>query len=255
MSHQSADPDQSSNPAVRVGVATGLTVLGVVLSVLLSIPVLVVSLGVTAQFVVALILSEMGFAAAALVFLRATGNGLDYLRLRMPDSRALGIVLAGTFVLFAYRLAAIVAAQQVGLPLAGNSVTQLAEEGVLTSLLLLVPLSILVIGPAEELLFRGVIQSYLDGAFSRAPAVVLTSVLFALVHLPTTWVATPDAVAVTVTLAILFGLSILLGYLFVWTDNLVVPILVHGLYDALLFGIAYVTLSSGAMNESGAMAF
>jgi hypothetical protein len=170
----------------------------------------------------------------------------------MPDSRALGIVLAGTFVLFAYRLAAIIAAQQAGLPLAGNSVTQLAEEGVLTSLLLLVPLSILVIGPAEELLFRGVIQSYLDGAFSRAPAVVLTSVLFALVHLPTTWFATPDAVAVTVTLAILFGLSILLGYLFVWTDNLVVPILVHGLYDALLFGIAYVALSSDVTSRGAA---
>ncbi|WP_276299689.1 CPBP family intramembrane glutamic endopeptidase [Halorussus lipolyticus] len=259
MSHQSADPDQSPapdqspNPARRVGVATGLTLLGVVLSVLLSIPTLVVSLAPTAEFVVALVLSELGFVGSALVFLRATGNGVDYLRIRTPSRRALGIVIGGTVALFVYRLVAISMAQQFGLPLAGNSVTQLAEEGFLTTLVLLIPLSVLVIGPAEELLFRGVIQSYLDGAFSRAPAVVLTSVLFALVHLPTTWVATPDPVAVAVTLAILFGLSVLLGYFFVWTENLVVPILIHGLYDALLFAIAYVALSSDVLNEAVAV--
>jgi len=244
MSHRSV------NPARRVGVATALTLLGVVFGVLLSVPVLVVSLGTVAQFVVALVLSELGFVAAGLVFLRATGNGLDFFRIRTPDLRALGVVVAGTVALFVYRLVAIAAVQALGLPLAGNSVTQLAEEGVLATLLVLVPLSILVVGPAEEFLFRGVVQSYLDGAFSRAPAVVLTSVLFALVHVPTTWLATPDPVAVSMTLVVLFGLSVLLGYLYVWTENLVVPILVHGLYDALLFGLAYLVLSSDLSVET-----
>ncbi|WP_135853418.1 CPBP family intramembrane glutamic endopeptidase [Halorussus salinus] len=248
MSHQSV------NPARRVGVATALTLLGVVFSVLLSVPVLVVSLGTVAQFVVALVLSELGFVAAGLVFLRATGNSLDFFRIRIPDLRALGVVVAGTVALFAYRLAAIAAVQALGLPLAGNSVTQLAEEGVLATLLVLVPLSVLVVGPAEEFLFRGVIQPYLDGAFSRGPAVVLTSVLFALVHLPTTWIATPDPLAVSVTLVVLFGLSILLGYLYVWTDNLVVPVLVHGFYDALLFALAYVVLSSDLIPDAAAVA-
>lgn len=240
---------QSVNPVRRVGVATGLTVLAVALSVVLSIPAVVVELGALTGFVVALVLSELGFVAAGLLFLRTTGNGLDYLRIRVPTLGAWGFVVAGTVALFVYRLVAIFAAQSVGLPLAGNSVTQLAEEGVLTTLLLLVPLSVLVVGPAEELLFRGVIQQYLDGAFSAGPAVVLTSALFALVHLPTTWVATPDPLAVGVTLFVLFGLSVILGYLYVWTDNLVVPILVHGLYDALLFGLAYVVLSSDVTTE------
>ncbi|UPW01587.1 CPBP family intramembrane metalloprotease [Halorussus gelatinilyticus] len=246
MSHPSVDS------ARRVGVATGLTALGAVFGVLLSIPVSVVPLGTVAEFAVALVLSELGFVAAGLVFLRATGNGLDFFRIRTPGLRALGFVVAGTVALFAYRLVAILGVQALGLPLAGNSVTRLAREGVLATLLLLVPLSVVVIGPAEEFLFRGVVQSYLDGAFSRGPAVVLTSVLFALVHLPTTWIATPDPVAVSVTLAILFGLSILLGYLYVWTDNLVVPMLVHGFYDALLFGLAYLVLSSDLMPEAAA---
>lgn len=247
MSHSPASPLR------RVGVATGLTVLGVVLSVLLSLPVVFVQFDTLTQFVASFVLSELGFVAAALVFLRATSRGVDFLRIRMPDARALGVVVGGTVALFVFRLVAILAAQALGLPLAGNSVTQLAEEGYLTTLLLLVPLSILVVGPAEELLFRGIIQRYLDDALSTAPAVVLTSVLFALVHVPTTIVATPDAVAVSVTLVILFGLSLILGYLYVWTDNLVVPVLVHGLYDALLFGLAYWALSSG-MLEMAAVA-
>lgn len=240
----------TANPARRVGVATGLTVLGVVFSVLLSIPAIVVSLDVLVQFVVAFVLSELGFVAAALAFLRWTDRGFDYLRIRWPDGRALGFIVGGTVALFVFRLAAIVTAQALGISLAGNSVTQLAEQGFLTTLLALVPLSILVVGPAEELLFRGVIQRYLDGALSEAPAVVIASVLFALVHVPTMYLATPDPLAVGVTLVVLFGLSILLGYLYVWTDNLVVPILVHGFYDALLFGIAYVVLSTQGVPES-----
>jgi membrane protease YdiL (CAAX protease family) len=153
-------------------------------------------------------------------------------------------VVSGTVALFVYRLVAILAARAAGLPLAGNSVTQIAEQGVLTTLLLLIPLSILVVGPAEELLFRGVIQPSLDAAVSRAPAIghderpVRAHPRFDDVGRH----ARPGPVSVT--LAILFGLSVLLGYLYVWTDNLVVPILVHGFYDALLFGLAYVVLSS-----------
>jgi hypothetical protein len=68
MSHQSA------NPVRRVGVATVLTSLGVLLGVLLSIPALAVSLSAITQFAVALVLSELGFVAAALLFLRVTAT-------------------------------------------------------------------------------------------------------------------------------------------------------------------------------------
>ena len=243
MSHQTASPLR------RVGVATGLSVLGVVFGVLLSIPAVVVQVDVLTQFVAAFVLSELGFVAAALVFLRRTDRDVDYLNLRVPDLRGVSFVVGGTVALFAFRLVAILAAQALGLPLAGNSVTQLAEEGFLATLLALVPLSILVVGPAEELLFRGVIQRYLDETFSHAVAILVASVLFALIHFPTMYLATPDLFAVSVTMVILFGLSILLGYLYVWTENLVVPILVHGFYDALLFGIAYVALSQGLVES------
>ncbi|WP_135805900.1 CPBP family intramembrane glutamic endopeptidase [Halorussus marinus] len=235
---------RTAGPVRRVVAATGLSALGIAFSVLLSIPVFVVSLDALTQFVAALVLSELGFVAAALAFLYATGRGLGYLDVGRLNRRAIGLVVAGTVGLFVFRLAAILAAQALGLPLAGNSVTQLAEEGLLETLLALVPLSVVVVGPAEELLFRGVVQRYLSEELSMFGAVALASVLFALVHVPTTFVATPDLAAVSVTLTILFGLSMLLGYLYVWTGNLLVPVLVHGFYDALLFGLAYVALAS-----------
>ncbi|WP_245154553.1 hypothetical protein [Halorussus marinus] len=166
---------RTAGPVRRVVAATGLSALGIAFSVLLSIPVFVVSLDALTQFVAALVLSELGFVAAALAFLYATGRGLGYLDVGRLNRRAIGLVVAGTVGLFVFRLAAILAAQALGLPLAGNSVTQLAEEGLLETLLALVPLSVVVVGPAEELLFRGVVQRYLSeelrrSVLSRSPA-------------------------------------------------------------------------------------
>lgn len=238
MSHRTADPVR------RVVAATGLSALGVVLSVLLSVPTALVALDALTEFVTAVVLSELGYAVAALAFLWRVGPGLDYLDFRPVSGYTVGIVFTGVVGLFGLRVVAIAAVQALGLPLAGNSVTRLAEEGVLASLLLLVPVSILVVGPAEELLFRGVVQRYLSESVPTAAAVLIASVLFALVHVPTMYAATPDPLAVGVTVLILFALSILLGYLYVWTENLTVPILVHGFYDALLFGLAYFVLAS-----------
>ncbi|WP_158058345.1 CPBP family intramembrane glutamic endopeptidase [Halorussus halophilus] len=249
MSHTTASPLR------RVGIATGLSLLGILFGILLSIPAILVQMNVLTQFVAAFVLSELGFVAAALVFLRLTDREFEYLNVRMPTLRAVGFVVGGTVALFVFRLVAILAAQALGLPLAGNSVTQLAEEGLLETLLVLVPLSILVVGPAEEILFRGVIQRYLGETFSEVTAILVASVLFALVHFPTMYIATPDLFAVGVTMVILFGLSILLGYLYVWTENLVVPILVHGLYDALLFALAYIALSQGLVESMAVAGF
>lgn len=229
-------------PARRAGVAIGLTVLAVVGSIVLSIPALVLPLDPLALFVAAVVLSELGFAAVAVAFVLRSGVGVRYLRLSVPDRRGWLFVVGGTLGMFAYRMTALLLVEYLGIPIAGNSITDFPGIDVGTIVLVLIPVSVLVIGPAEELLFRGVVQRYLMGGFSRAWAIVGTGVLFSLVHLPTTVLADPDPAAVTTTLVILFGLSLVLSYLYAWTGNLVVPILVHGLYDALIFAVAYVVL-------------
>ena len=75
-------------------------------------------------------------------------------------------------------------------------------------------------GIGEELLFRGVIQNGLGGIAGPVAALLATSLLFGLVH------ALTPAYFMLTTLAGLY-----LGGLYMATDNLLLPILVHFLYD------------------------
>ncbi|MFB6129880.1 MAG: lysostaphin resistance A-like protein [Salinigranum sp.] len=230
-------------PLRRIGVAVLLTLAGVVLSVLLSLPALLVSLGALAGFVALTVLGELGFAVAALGFVSVTRRGVDFLDLRAPTLRALGVVVLGTVGMFVFRIVALVAVQALGLPVAGNAITEYPGVDLASILLVLIPVSVIVVGPSEELLFRGVVQRYLSEGFAESTAILLTGALFSMVHLPTTVAADANPLAVVVTLVLLFGLSLVLSYLYVWTDNLAVPILVHGLYDASIFALAYLAVS------------
>ena len=81
-------------------------------------------------------------------------------------------------------------------------------------------------GLGEELLFRGVLQTWLADAVGLGWAICLTSVVFGLAHL------------ITPLYGILaVAVSVYLGWLAVEYENLVVPIVAHGVYDfvALLY--------------------
>ena len=78
----------------------------------------------------------------------------------------------------------------------------------------------LLAGVGEELLFRGVIQGGLDGVIGSTAALVIASVIFGAMHA----VSRPYFI-----LATLMGLY--LGWLYVTTGNLLIPILVHFIYD------------------------
>ncbi|MFU8831096.1 MAG: lysostaphin resistance A-like protein [Wenzhouxiangella sp.] len=75
-------------------------------------------------------------------------------------------------------------------------------------------------GIGEELLFRGVVQGGLAGLVGPWGALVIASLLFGLVH------AMTRAYFIIATLA-----GFYLGLLYLWTGNLLIPIVVHFLYD------------------------
>lgn len=78
----------------------------------------------------------------------------------------------------------------------------------------------LLAGVGEELLFRGVVQGGLTEVWSPAIAIVIASGLFGAAH----------AVSFSYwLLATLMGLY--LGLLYHWTGNLLIPVIVHALYD------------------------
>ena len=75
-------------------------------------------------------------------------------------------------------------------------------------------------GVCEEALFRGALQASLVERVGVVPAIAIVSLLFGASHL-LSW-----TYAIIAT-----GMGIYLGVLFYFTDNLLAPILTHGLYD------------------------
>lgn len=231
----------------RTAVATLVVVAGVVFgAIFLALGLrLAVPLGTAGSAAAAVALSEAGLVAAGLAFLAVTGRGVDYLDLRKPSARDLGYVVVGTFALLGIRFGGGLLVEAAGVSFANRTLRQFPRANLLTVLLVLVPLSVLVIGPGEELLFRNVVQKYLAESLSNPAAVVVASGLFALVHLPNAAVAGVGSEATVAVLALLFCISVGLGVVYARTENLVVPALVHGLYDAAVFAGAYLSLLGG----------
>lgn len=78
----------------------------------------------------------------------------------------------------------------------------------------------LLAGVCEEALFRGAIQGSLAERVGMGLALALTSLLFGAAHL------------VTWTYGIMAALiAAYLGLLWIWTNNLLAPMVAHGVYD------------------------
>ncbi len=82
---------------------------------------------------------------------------------------------------------------------------------------------IIVVAPAEEVLFRGFVQNSLDAHYGRIGGLLVASVIFGLVHLN-------PLIGVFQTI-----LGIILGLLFQWRGyRLAGPIAAHATYDCLI---------------------
>jgi len=222
----------------------GLAVLSLVVGQLIALStvlVLGVDLQITVLLPVLFVVQYAGYALVGVGFLYVTHRGLDYLDLGLPSRREVGYVaggLLGTLAIWAVASAVIAG---LGLPAADHALFDPGEDGDPSFLLLLIPLVLLVNGPVEELLYRNVIQKYLDERFSGTVAVLVASALFALVHVPA--YATAGIRAIAVTLGLLFVVSSFWGALYRRSGSLLVPAAIHGLYNATLLAGLYLTLT------------
>lgn len=182
-------------------------------------------------------LQGIGFPITAWMYLRWRDSDWSYLGIDVPDLREVGVVVGGTVAVLVLAFLMLVIVQSVGAPTAERTDQELLSNP--DVLLALIPLGILVIGPGEELLFRGVIQTTLRERFSAPVAILLASAAFAPAHIVS---FTGSVSALAVSISILFVPSIVFGVVYEYTDNLVVPALTHGLYDAVLFGLVYVSI-------------
>jgi membrane protease YdiL (CAAX protease family) len=243
----------AADRGARSGARTFLVVAAVALGAFVLGNVLVaVAAGVLALFGISLLASPslqilvstvmlqgIGFGTAALLYLRYRGYGLSFFRARMPTLRDVGWIVGGFIALFGLLALANVIITALGIPSAQNQITQLGSRNPAV-FLLLVPLSFLLVGPGEELLFRGLVQGSLAEAVNPARAIVLASAIFAVIHY-----SSLAGSGKFTYLGIVFLLALVLGAVYELTDNLIVPILIHGAYNAVQFGLAYLAATGG----------
>ncbi|UCC33704.1 MAG: CPBP family intramembrane metalloprotease [Candidatus Bathyarchaeota archaeon] len=97
-------------------------------------------------------------------------------------------------------------------------------------LAVMIAFSLVLVGPCEELAFRGFVQKGFENSFGKMRGLLLTSGLFGIVHgLNTLYAIAPVFVA-----------GLVFGYVWQRTGgNTIVAALMHGVYDAIALAIAY----------------
>lgn len=221
-----------------VGVAVGLLAAALVVSSLSAVVVVLLtplpaSETDPAGLVVLAVASQLGLLVVGLGYVRRWRPAV---RFAVPTRGELGATALAVLAMLAAAtgLAAVVSRR---FPETGSVFDGLAATPAL--LLVLAVVSVLLVAPAEELLFRGAIQGRLRRSFGPVGAVVGASALFASVHLVNYTGPLPGVLAFV---AVIGAVSLVLGWLYEHTGNLAAPVLAHGLYNAVLFVAGYATL-------------
>lgn len=217
----------------------GSSVLIIVTTMLQSIGYSITDSSVARIVLSTILLQGVTFSSLAIAYVSLRGFGMEFIPFRIPDKRELEVTalgILGIFILFA--IASLIA-RSMGLDSAQNQIVTTGRENP-QLFLLMIPLSLILVGPGEELLYRGIIQGTLRESFGPVIAITGASALFASIHL---FSLTGGGKLVYIGIA--FLLAILLGLIYDYTENLVVPAIVHGIYNAIQFAGAYSATTGG----------
>ena len=191
--------------------------------------------------VVAAVLQFVGFGVGVGGYLAITRDW-DLVQLRVPTVRTLGLIAVGVVALVLAQLAIARLLTVLGIQVAQNQVVVTGQQDP-RYFLYMIPVAILLVGPFEELVFRGGVQGILRRTWGPGVAIVVASVLFGLVH----WIALTGGGGSRVPyVTVAATLGLVLGYLYERSRNLVVPAVVHGLYNTVLFGAQYLSATGMA---------
>ena len=102
-------------------------------------------------------------------------------------------------------------------------------------------LSVLVVAPVEEFVFRGVVQGRLRAAFGPVPAIVGASLLFGSLHLAN---YSGNPVSVVAGALMIAVVGSVFGTLYELSDNLAVPVLIHAIYNVILLVSSYLAMTA-----------
>lgn len=239
MTDESPGEGETSLPVNRLlAVASALFALVFTLVVASLVTELVLSvtvgLGIVAEEtntyqLVQTIASFVGFLPGVIGYMLITDQR-DLIPLSQPTLRHGGLVLGVAVGLYGLQIGLLFSLQELGLRTAQNPATMAAGDPVVYYAAM-IAVSILIVGPAEELLFRGIIQGGLRRSFGPIPAILLASVLFGVLHAGVQ--GSPSEQVAYMGITVLLGA--ILGVLYERTENVLVPGLAHGVYNGIIF--------------------
>lgn len=226
---------QWSDRGRALAVGLGLVFAGLLIGTVLSIPPIVVGRTSLVVLTATIVLSEAGYAIAGWLYLRQWFGAS--VTVSTPTLRESGWVIASTLLMFGIAGGVGVLSSTFDVQL--GRLDQDLIAGSPTMALVMAVLSFVLIAPAEEYLFRGVIQRRLGRSMRPSAAILGTSFLFVIPHA----IGYLGGVEGVLLLSVVpFSLAVVLGVLYERVDNLSVPILAHGCYNATLFLTTYATL-------------
>lgn len=235
--------------ASALGGAAGVLLVAAGVAILLPLAVIgsLAAIGVTLTPALVMVLSILltqgvSFGGVALLYL-ALQRGALRVPVRWPTPGDLNWMIGGSALALAALIVGWLVVSLLGLDV-GEHQIQRAGAGDPGIFLLLIPLSLLIIGPCEELLFRGVVQGRLRQAFSAAAAIGLAAVTFAALHMLA--LSGPLDARIT-TVMVLVLPSLVFGIAYERTGNIAVPAVIHGVYNATLLAVSYYAVHTQAI--------
>ena len=215
----------------------GITLLALVISLVLGVVFLLILgfLGYDMETTFALggatILGQIGFFFLAFFYIKNREITVPF---EIPSRSDLKYVFGGT--LLALTTAVVFSQLLLYFDLMPESVIEEIAETSPIFLIVLAILSVVLIAPAEELLFRGAIQGRLRKRLGSFPAIALASILFGSLHL---FNYAGDILPIIMTTGLIVVIGGIIGYLYERTQNLAVPILIHAIYNFVLLVPSY----------------
>lgn len=222
-------------------ISFSLAVVSFILGVIFSIPPLLLiesdkyillSQGITLQM--------MGIGGTAIAYLAYTNNlNFDFINLKRPSFKDSQWIVATPLFLFLSGGIINFSFQQLGVTSSSHGMVE-TVQGNPNVIIFAITLGILA-GIFEELLYRGVIQTTLQNNHSSEWLIILLpNIIFALIHIPA--YATGGINSLIVSLVVIFVGGSIFGTVYYRTQNLIVPIIAHSLYNTVALIAVFVFL-------------
>lgn len=210
-----------------------------ILSVSIIISLILLGIGISfdelnfPSAIIVLPINECLILGITLIFAKQKGAGLRHLGLKRLTFRLIIIgSLVAVFLLFLAGGFSIFEEILFGPDPDAEFLAKAILPNNNLQLVIMIGISLILVGPAEELAFRGFLQRGFENSFGKINGLVVSSILFGLLHGFNSYFS-----IVPVTIVSLF-----LGYIWQKTDgNTTSTAWIHGFYDAMAIAIAYFT--------------